>query len=51
MTSLVSLMTLNHFQISYAILIKIRNILFGITLACTDVCCQRTEFEIKLACE
>ena len=49
MTSLVSLTTLKNFKISYVILIKIRNILFGITLACTDVCCQRTELEIRVS--
>ena len=28
---------------------QIRNISFGITLACSDVCCQRTELEIRVS--
>ena len=40
--SLFSLITLNNFKTSH-----IRSFLFGITLACSGVCCQRTELEIR----
>ena len=46
MTSPVSLLKLNYFN-SYMILTNFRNILFGFTLACSDVRCQRIELEIS----
>ena len=46
MTSLFSLMTLNYFK-TYMILTKLGPFCFGIILAWSDVCCQRTELEIK----
>ena len=48
MASLVSLMTLNHFETSYMILTKLGTFyLVSLKLACSDVCCQRTELEIS----
>ena len=44
MTPLFSLMKLKYFKTSYMILTKVGR---PITLACFDVCCQRTELEIR----